>query len=450
MHKEKTDRSFECKICYKKFYVLQSVVRHQKIHSKQKVCCDICEKEFYHIKSLKYHMTSIHDRNPFILKCIHCEKVYEGRGAKAVLKRHMRIHEDNVSFVKYKCNICHNLYLSQSSLNLHKKSVHLGITRKKTLECKVCGKCFTILATLKSHLKKIHLSERLKCDKCSKVFYGKGRLMKHRRSVHNKMFRCDECDKVFKKKTDLKNHKLCVHDNLKKFKSNQCDKSFSIQKYLTKHIFRIHQSITENMFECDLCEKMFFNKDTLNIHKRNVHAEKYSYCKVCNKKFSSTSNMKLHIDAVHLGVKRYQCKLCHESFSHSNVLKSHSKRVHEGTASYKCLICEKVFHLRSDLLLHIKRRHENRQSPNEICPYCNKQFKSGSRFLREHIENIHNKVKNYACDLCDTTFGGQSLLKVHRKTIHNNETFTCNICNKSLRKSFFKRHMAFHEKKVLA
>ena len=98
------------------------------------------------------------------------------------------------------------------------------------------------------------------------------------------------------------------------------------------------------------------------------------------------------------------------------------------------------------MLLHIRKLHQNIQSPENICPICETQFKSGSKFLQEHIENIHNNIKNQQCDMCGKSFAGISDLSIHRKTVHNNETVTCKICFKSLRKSFFKRHMAIHQK----
>ena len=167
---------------------------------------------------------------------------------------------------------------------------------------------------------------------------------------------------------------------------------------------------------------------------------------MCNKKFATIGGMKTHIKTAHLDKREYKCETCEKSFNQLTILKGHIERVHENVKSYKCEICEKEFALRTVLLQHIKERHENMNTPKEICPFCNKQFITRLKFLQEHIENVHKKTKEYQCDLCDKKFGRSGSLLGHQKTIHSNETFTCIICNKSLRKSFYKRHMRIHEK----
>ena len=298
---------------------------------------------------------------------------------------------------------------------------------------------------------KIHQNKSISCEKCPSTFSAMTHYTKHQKNVHcrdQESYKCEECDKEFKNRDSFRNHVMCVHDKLKKFKCSQCDKAFSIEQYLTKHIFRIHQSTTEIIHECNLCEKKFFSKDTMGIHKRVVHEEKYSCCKICNKKFASTSTLKLHINSVHLGERKHKCELCSTTFTAKSSLLGHKRRVHEKETNFKCDICGKDFFQRSELSQHIKKLHQNIQSPEDICPICKKQFKSGSKFLQEHIENIHNNIKNHECDMCGKSFSGLSDLSIHRKTVHNNETFTCYICHKSLRKSFFKRHMAIHEKLI--
>ena len=53
-------------------------------------------------------------------------------------------------------------------------------------------------------------------------------------------------------------------------------------------------------------------------------------CDSCEKAFSQSGVLKIHINSVHNGKKDHKCDLCEKSFSHAGSLKRHINSVHNG------------------------------------------------------------------------------------------------------------------------
>ena len=62
---------------------------------------------------------------------------------------------------------------------------------------------------------------------------------------------------------------------------------------------------------------------------------------------------------------------------------------------------------------------------------------------------IHEKLRNYKCNLCSKTFMSVGHLKRHLDGVHNLDPtrYTCNICKKSYKdKYFLKKHPCLKNK----
>jgi len=83
-----------------------------------------------------------------------------------------------------------------------------------------------------------------------------------------------------------------------------------------------------------------------------VLGEKPHQCDICQKRFSSTSNLKTHM-RLHSGQKPYACDLCPAKFTQFVHLKLH-KRLHNNERPYICNNCGKKYISASGLRTHWK------------------------------------------------------------------------------------------------
>ena len=80
---------------------------------------------------------------------------------------------------------------------------------------------------------------------------------------------------------------------------------------------------------CNLCEAKFEKKWEYMDHTRSVHKGKRFKCGPCNTVFESNSNYKKHNEILHKEVKSYVCKICEKIFSDKGSLNVHLSKVHE-------------------------------------------------------------------------------------------------------------------------
>ena len=75
----------------------------------------------------------------------------------------------------------------------------------------------------------------------------------------------------------------------------------------------LQQKTTGGNFPCNLCDKSFTIKSSLQRHMQ-LHTGQYKYhCTICRKGFNESTNYKTHM-RVHEGIK-YNCHYCSKSLS---------------------------------------------------------------------------------------------------------------------------------------
>jgi len=106
-------------------------------------------------------------------------------------------------------------------------------------------------------------------------------------------------------------------------------------------------------YVCDICNKAFSQRGTLNKHKRTHTGEKLYVCDVCDKAFSRQGGLNTH-KRIHTGETPYVCDICNKAFRYTISLNAH-KRTHSHSAEmpYACDVCNKVFNQLSRLNKHI-------------------------------------------------------------------------------------------------
>ena len=106
--------------------------------------------------------------------------------------------------------------------------------------------------------------------------------------------------------------------------------------------------------------------------------------------------------------------ILHQKLSSKQSLIKHIEVIHEGIKAFKCDLCDSDFSRDQNLQTHIASVHDQIK---HYCPTCNTGFMQ-VRYLQRHIKTVHDKVKPFVCDICNFSFGHKSDLKRHTKNIH--------------------------------
>lgn len=133
--------------------------------------------------------------------------------------------------------------------------------------------------------------------------------------------------------------------------------------------------------------------------------------------------MKLHNEP-----PAYQCEICQKTFNQKVHYQYHMNR-HNNVRNFKCNECEKSFLSKTDLRIHM--RFHTGQRPY-VCNICGKDY-----LMMEHLKThllIHTD-QYFQCDICNNKFATHKTLRMHAKTIHEDEPkFKCSFCSKPFRR----------------
>ncbi|EDW38306.1 GL12085 [Drosophila persimilis] len=137
---------------------------------------------------------------------------------------------------KYICDMCGNMYPSQSRLTEHIK-IHSGV---KPHECEICGHCFAQAQQLARHMNTHTGNRPYKCSYCPAAFADLSTRNKHHRiHTNERPYECDVCHKTFTYTNTLKFHKM-IHTGEKPHVCEICGKGFP-QAYKLRNHRVVHQ-----------------------------------------------------------------------------------------------------------------------------------------------------------------------------------------------------------------
>jgi len=444
-NKPKIDK-FQCQICKKTISSLGRLKRHQKVHEVEHKC-KYCSKIFRLNCLMLTHIKSVHEKATNF-KCDVCKVGY---CTKAYLTRHQRIHTKNRP-KPFKCDKCDHATDDKSSLKKHLKSHERIIERcdkcnKKLfksrihdcrLDCKFCGKKFSLTANVATHIKKHHAHETDKsfyeCDICGLKCYRKKMMMYHMEAKHIdekvQIFTCDLDGKTFKLKAKL-NHHMKHHQT-----PVNCDFCFVKLNVMSVkgHILKFHTGIKPPKKQ----PRKKPNPKTTNFQ-----------CPMCFKILSTKLYLKIHISDHN---KTLKCSFCEKMFGSQSSLKAHIRIYHENTESYICEICERKFTFRSSLKKHMKFHDPNHRKDLKCsqCDYATDNKGNFEKHLKSHERRNAEiaAIKNpHKCPQCSTIKGSQKLLKKHMSRVHPKVLLECDICGKQMKtRSHILRHLRRYHK----
>ena len=238
-----------------------------------------------------------------------------------------------------------------------------------------------------------------KCSYCRKGFTDLNKLKEHVKNCFMKKHPCKECDLKFATESKLERHVNECHLQIKEFECKDCEKSFARKDKLADHVEAVHQK--KQKYLCSKCGKGFYHKFNMTRHvitcKKRGKKKEPRECPECDREFTFKSELKRHIEVVHLKIKSHKCEHCGKGFSQKCMLEDHVNAVHLKKREHQCQDCGNSFARLSQLNRHVSAVHLLEKEHE--CPECDKSFARRDR-LKSHVMAVHvkNLIKGGDCD----------------------------------------------------
>jgi len=258
-----------------------------------------------------------------------------------------------------------------------------------------------------------------------------------------KLFDCELCERKFERRNSLKVHKVDVHEKSGAYACGFCNKAF-YYKYARDVHERRHGG--EKLYICDKCESSFYSKSNLSDHVKTHIKVNDVELEIAQHYTEKTNGRYTEITKSGSGRGHFQCELCKIIVRGRSGIKCHIIDVHEKSGAYACGFCDKSFYYKGARNEH-QKKHSGEKS---VCDDCGKSFDTRSN-LNQHVKTHGIRSKSeYFCEICYKKFSRERVLKQHVRNMHEGESIRCNICDKTFaRKDNLKRHMQdIHERAV--
>ena len=256
----------------------------------------------------------------------------------------------------------------------------------------------------------------------------------------SKKYKCDSCDRSFTSSSGLKGHQRVKCESFKKQACDICGKLVE-QRLMDYQKVRVHIK----PHKCDTCGSKFGVASVLKQHIKPHHGEGRRKCPHCEKTFEGKTLLNKHIRKNHKALQKEQCTKCGKTVID---LEMHLLRNHGAKENLQCGQCGKKFDNRLKLTSHEYSSHTER-IPKDVeiemvkCDHCEKMFRKA--YLKWHIKEVHDKIRDYVCDTCGMAFTQKSSLIKHSSVHSGIRAYKCDLCSKTYTQSC---HLNTHKKTV--
>jgi len=291
-----------------------------------------------------------------------------------------------------------------------------------TVNCDLCSYQGRNQSTTEHHIKAVHEKvKRYHCDLCDYGAYFRQNFRAHQKNKHGSTE--EENPKTGKRKLFSKTNSK----RKGKYECQRCSYTTQINQKLKDHINAVHEKVTR--FDCTLCDFGTFYKHNLdrhiNIkHSNNSDAENIEYK---DEVTSNESDVSEHSEKEEIPNQQNQdqdknsCTICFKSFSNPNYVKEHIEYIHEEIKNYYCDLCSSAFYYDHHLRRHYRTKHEKEMS-SDMSKYTKgiaiKTDLEKEDIIPQNDEETIVKIKRLHCKFCDYSSLNPGNLKKHRATLH--------------------------------
>ncbi|XP_052126287.1 transcriptional repressor CTCFL isoform X2 [Frankliniella occidentalis] len=274
------------------------------------------------------------------------------------------------------------------------------------------------------------------CNYCNYTSPKRYLLSRHMKShSEERPHKCSVCERGFKTLASLQNH-VNTHTGTKPHRCKFCDSSFTTSGELVRHVRYKHTH--EKPHRCSVCDYASVELSKMRNHMRCHTGERPYQCPHCTYASPDTFKLKRHL-RIHTGEKPYECDYCHARFTQSNSLKAHML-IHREVGDkpvYRCELCPTTCGRKTDLRIHVQKLHTS-DKPLK-CKRCGKTFPD--RYTYKVHNKTHEGEKCYKCDLCPYASISARHLESHMLIHTDQKPYQCDQCDQSFRqKQLLKRH----------
>ena len=237
----------------------------------------------------------------------------------------------------------------------------------------------------------IQETEKSNCDFCGNTYKDNDEFLEHIVSIH--------AEEIKKHDTNTsQDDEVEIIEPKSETKCKACEVSFSSEEGILKHMKHIHPDIEPRKAKKSI--------------KMNEAKKKFP-CKVCPKGFDMLSEKNKHMFDVHNG-KESKCEMCQLSVWTDKQLKKHWKL----NPNCKPTKISKEINAGEHDIEKIDLTEETEPKSEFQCPKCSKVLKA-KRYFKQHMDEVHGRIKNFKCDKCEQNFTRLLTLKRHVEVVHS-------------------------------